>query len=280
MPLISPRDLAAHLHDPKWFVVDCRFDLSDPLAGRKAYAAGHIPGAIYADLERDLSSVVTPASGRHPLPEANAFAATLRRWGVGADMNVVAYDADTGAFAARLWWLLRWIGVPNAYVLNGGWRAWTQAGLPATPGEPAPRIATRMQARPDDTMWVDAATVERLVRHPDWRVLDARAPERYLGRVEPIDPVAGHIPGAINHPFGRNLAVSGEFLPPDELRAAYHQSQDGVSNEHTIVMCGSGVTACHLLLAMEVAGKPGAKLYAGSWSEWIKDPNRPIARDV
>lgn len=274
--LVSAATLGQHLTDSHWLVVDCRFDLTQPAAGEAAYGAGHIPGAIYAHLDRDLSSPITPTTGRHPLPDPERFAATLSRWGVGADTQVIAYDADNGMYASRLWWLLRWVGHRAVAVLDGGFKAWTAAGHPVSTEIPA-RQSTRFQARPDRDLWLDADQVQARVQQPDWRLLDARAPERFLGKVEPLDKVAGHVPGARNHPFSTNLTSDGRFGAPEELRRRYEQSQAGVADDRTIVMCGSGVTACHLLLALEVAGKPGARLYAGSWSEWIRNPQRGVA---
>ncbi len=274
--LVSVDALAAHLQDAHWLIVDCRFDLAQPAAGEAAYRAGHIPGAIYAHLDRDLSSPITERSGRHPLPDPERFAATLRAWGVTADTQVVAYDADNGMYAARLWWLLRWVGHRAVAVLDGGLKAWTAAGLPTNSEIPA-RTPSNFQARPDRDMWLDAEQVQERVQQGDWRLLDARTPERFAGKVEPLDTVAGHVPGARNHPFSTNLTSDARFSAPEELRRRYEQSQAGVADDHTIVMCGSGVTACHLLLAMEVAGKPGARLYAGSWSEWIRNPSRGVA---
>ncbi|HEY5757685.1 MAG TPA: sulfurtransferase [Steroidobacter sp.] len=274
--LVRAETLAQHLTDSRWLIVDCRFDLTQPAAGEAAYGAGHIPGAIYAHLDRDLSSPITPRTGRHPLPDPERFAATLSRWGVGADTQVIAYDADNGMYASRLWWLLRWVGHRAVAVLDGGLKAWAAAGQPISTEIPA-RSPTPFQARPDRDLWLDADQVQARVQQPDWRLLDARAPERFLGKVEPLDKVAGHVPGARNHPFSTNLTSDGRFGAPEELRRRYEQSQAGVADDRTIVMCGSGVTACHLLLAMEVAGKPGARLYAGSWSEWIRNPQHGVA---
>lgn len=291
--LVTVETLATHLSDAQWLIVDCRFDLTQPASGEAAYRAGHIPGAVYAHLDRDLSSPITPTTGRHPLPDPERFAATLSNWGVGPDTQVIAYDADNGMYASRLWWLLRWVGHRAVAVLDGGFKAWTAAGLPVSRGITAAvlpeshslpvstvipaRSPTNFQARPNRDLWLDADQVQARVQQPDWRLLDARAPERFAGKVEPLDKVAGHVPGARNHPFSTNLTSDGRFGAPEELRRRYEQSQAGVSDDHTIVMCGSGVTACHLLLAMEVAGKPGARLYAGSWSEWIRNPARGVA---
>jgi thiosulfate/3-mercaptopyruvate sulfurtransferase len=276
--LVPVATLAAHLDAPDWLVVDCRFDLAQPAAGETAYRAGHIPGAVYSHLDRDLSSPITPATGRHPLPDPERLAATLSAWGVASTTQVIAYDADNGMYASRLWWLLRWVGHRAVAVLDGGFKAWNAERLPTSTEIPA-RSPSKFTARPNRDLWLDAQQVQERLQQPDWRLLDARAPERFAGKVEPLDTRAGHVPGARNHPFATNLAADGRFGAPEELRRRYEQSQAGVSDDHTIVMCGSGVTACHLLLAMEHVGKPGARLYAGSWSEWIRDPRRPVATD-
>jgi thiosulfate/3-mercaptopyruvate sulfurtransferase len=268
--------LAAHLADPNWLIVDCRFDLANPAAGERAFETSHIPGAVYAHLDRDLAAPITPSTGRHPLPAPDTFAATLSRWGVTASTQLIAYDADNGMYASRLWWMLRWVGHEAAAVLDGGFKAWVGAGQ-STSTASTTRSASTFIARPNRSMWVDAAEVAQAATNPSWRVLDARAPERYRGSVEPLDRVAGHVPGALNHPFASSLTSDGRFAGANELRQRFDASQGGVDNEHTIAMCGSGVTACHLLLAMAVAGKHDAKLYSGSWSEWIRDPSRPIA---
>lgn len=275
--IIDVATLATHSEDPHWLPVDCRFDLADPSAGERAFAQGHIAGAVYAHLDRDLAAPITPATGRHPLPDPQTFAEVLGRWGVTPETQVIAYDGDNGMFASRLWWMLRWLGHPRVAVLDGGLRAWQAAGLPTTQ-QAATRTPSRFVPQPNDSMWVDAAFVDRVRTDRHWRILDARAPERFRGEVEPIDKVAGHVPGAKNHPFAKNMA-GGKLAAADALRQSYEQSQAGAADDHTIAMCGSGVTACHLLLALEVAGKRGAKLYPGSWSEWIRDPARAIAKN-
>jgi len=275
--LISATDLAAHVNDPHWLIVDCRFDLARPDAGETTFRMGHIPRAVYAHLDRDLSGPITPGTGRHPLPTPDKLASTLGGWGLTPGMQVVAYDADTGAYAARLWWLVRWAGHPAAAVLDGGFKSWVDAGLPVSTSVDT-RSATKVDVRADRDSWLSTDEVAERVARAEWRLLDARAPERFAGCVEPIDAVAGHIPGARNHPFATDLAPDGRFLDQNELRRRFDASQQGVQDDRTIVMCGSGVTACHLLLGMEVAGKTGAKLYAGSWSEWIRDPRRPVAK--
>jgi thiosulfate/3-mercaptopyruvate sulfurtransferase len=267
-------------------LIDCRFDLPRPDWGAAAYAAGHIPGAVYAHLDHDLSGPVTPQSGRHPLPSREAFAATLGRLGVDRSAQVVAYDQANGAYAARLWWLLRWMGHSQVAVLNGGFAAWQQAGLPVST-EPVSRVAN-FEWTPADAVKASAepavttAELNGMVSAGDLSnaraaLVDARGADRFAGQNETIDPVAGHIPGARNHPFTGNLDASGRFLSAAELREHWLRTLAGMPPANLIAMCGSGVTACHNLLALEVAGLPGGRLYAGSWSEWIRDPRRPIA---
>jgi len=275
-------------------LIDCRFDLTRPDWGAAAYAAGHIPGAVHAHLDHDLSGPVTPRSGRHPLPSRDAFAATLGRLGVDRSAQVVAYDQANGAHASRLWWLLRWMGHSRVAVLNGGFAAWQQAGLPVST-EPVSRLADFEKtpvgngvarpaegAAPAAEAAVTTAELNEMLSAGDLSsgrraLVDARGADRFAGQNETIDPVAGHIPGARNHPFTRNLDASGRFLAPPELREQWLRTLGGTPPANVIAMCGSGVTACHDLLALEVAGLPGARLYAGSWSEWIRDARRPIA---
>ena len=276
--LIDCHTLALHIHDPQWVVLDCRFALSDPDAGRRAYEAGHIDRARYAHLNDDLSSPVTPHSGRHPLPDPHRLAAKLGAWGIDNSKQVIAYDDSFGAMAARLWWLLRWLGHDAVALLDGGLPRWMREGRPVVKDIPVVTPATfTPQVR--DNLWVDANTVAKTVKQDDWLVMDARAEERFNGEVEMLDPVAGHVPGAINLPFEDNLHVSGRFSSAQELRELYEGLMESTPPDHVIQMCGSGVTACHNILAMEHAGLTGAKLYAGSWSEWIRDPSRPVARD-
>lgn len=275
--LVTTAELARHLDDPDWVVFDCRFILNDPEAGRRAYAAGHIPGARYAHLNDDLSGPVTANTGRHPLPDPGLLAGKLGRWGVDAATQVVAHDDSFGAMAARLWWLLRWLGHDAVAVLDGDLRAWLREKRPMTSAEPVVKPRA-FSARVRADAWLDSAAVERLVQTGDGVLLDARAEERFRGEVEPFDRVAGHVPGAISLPFEDNLQPSGRFLPPEELRDLYRHALGDISADRVAHMCGSGVTACHNLLAMEHAGLAGARLYVGSWSEWITDPRRPIAR--
>ena len=273
--LIQAEELASLLGDARLRIFDCRFDLARPAYGRTAYLDEHLPGALFADLNTDLARPVTATSGRHPLPSPAEFEARLRAWGVNADSRVVAYDDNNGAYAARLWWMLRWVGHDDVAVLDGGMRRWLQLGLPLTDDVPVPAPGNFL-ARPRPAMAVSADDVLAASTDPATRMLDARAPERYRGEVEPIDKVAGHIPGARNHPFGMSLDPQGRFLAPAVLRDALRTSLDGAGAERAIVYCGSGVTACHVLLALEHAGLGGARLYPGSWSQWSSDPARPV----
>jgi thiosulfate/3-mercaptopyruvate sulfurtransferase len=280
--LIDAATLRGLAGKPDTVVIDCRFDLNDPEAGRRAYLAGHIPGARYADLNRDLAAPVSANSGRHPLPTPQDFAATMRNLGIGNATQVIAYDDAGGAYAARAWWLLRWLGHRPVAILDGGLKAWTAAGGTLEAGAPEPLKAApaggAVLPRADSAAVIDTAEIPAFLSDDGNLLVDARAAERYAGSVEPIDPVAGHIAGAVNHPFSANLAPDGRFLPASELRRRWEARLAGRATAHVAVMCGSGVTACHNLLSLEVAGLHGAKLYAGSWSEWIKDRNRPIAR--
>jgi thiosulfate/3-mercaptopyruvate sulfurtransferase len=276
---VSAEQVADLLGDSRLLLFDCRYELARPDAGREAYLRGHLPGAVHADLHHDLAGPTTPNSGRHPLPDPQDFAALLRRWGVDDDSLLLAYDDASGMWASRFWWMAsKWLGHRHVAVMDGGMRRWLQLGLPTTT-DPAPlRPAGNFAARPDAGACVDADTTQAAALDPRRRVLDARAAERYRGEVEPFDPVAGHVPGAFNHPSSGVVAADGLFLPPTELASAFSQSLGSVSPADTITMCGSGVTACHLLLAMEHAGLSGARLYPGSWSEWSRDPARPVAR--
>jgi thiosulfate/3-mercaptopyruvate sulfurtransferase len=280
--LIDVTALQELLGKPGLAVVDCRFDLMNPGAGRQAYLKAHIPGARYADLNRDLSAPIGPHTGRHPLPSPDAFAARLGAMGIGNDSQVVAYDEANGSIAARLWWMLRWLGHGAVAVLDGGFKAWTAHGGALQSGEAGPEAAEskarQFTPRIDTDSVVSTAQLERALRGREAVLVDARAQERYAGTVEPIDSVAGHIPGAVNHPFTANLGADGRFLPAAELKRRWEERLPGSGLENLVAMCGSGVTACHNLLSLEVAGFVGGKLYAGSWSEWIRDPRRPIAR--
>ena len=280
--LVTPAELAAHLGDREWLAIDCRFELSRPEWGEQLFASGHIPGALYAHLDRDLAGPHTAASGRHPLPSVAALEKTFGRFGIDAAVQVVAYDQGPGGFAARLWWLLRWLGHERVAVLDGGFAAWQEAGLPVST-ERTVRAARSFRARPTredvvTTAALSAALACGGLARGEPLLVDARAADRFAGENESIDPVAGHIPGARSHPFARNLDARGRFLPAAELRRAWLETLRGHPADAVVAMCGSGVTACHNLLALEVAGLRGARLYAGSWSEWIRDPRRPVAR--
>jgi thiosulfate/3-mercaptopyruvate sulfurtransferase len=273
--LVDAALLAAHLDDPAWCVVDCRHDLFDHAMGRRDYEAGHIAGAFFGDIETALAGPKTGTNGRHPLPTREQVVELFRSWGMSNQTQLVAYDAQGGQFAVRLWWLARWLGHAAAAVLDGGWQAWLAAGGPTSRVEPTRARATFAPATPLAN-YVDTAFVERHLNDSNMLVLDARAVERYAGEQEPIDPVAGHIPGALNRFWQANLA-DGRFKSPGELRAEFDALLAGRDTAHVVHQCGSGVTSCHNLLAMEIAGLHGASLYAGSWSEWVADPKRPIA---
>jgi thiosulfate/3-mercaptopyruvate sulfurtransferase len=273
--LVSVAELQQHLFDADWCVVDCRHELSNVDAGRQQYKGGHIPGAVFADTEHDLSGRKTGSNGRHPLPERAALEALFSSWGVGSQSQIVAYDASGGPFAARLWWLARWLGHARVAVLDGGWQAW-MAATDWSSTEAPEREPGRFVARASLAPALDAAQVLALLGRSDQPLVDARAAERYEGRVEPLDPVAGHIPGALNRPWQDNLE-QGRFKSPDVLRRDFEQLLGGKPITQVTVLCGSGVTACHHLLAMEHAGLAGARLYPGSWSEWVADPSRPVA---
>lgn len=272
--LIDSNTLHRYLTDPAWVVVDCRFDLMQPEAGRAIYQLGHIPGARYADLNRDLSAPVTATSGRHPLPEPALFTQLLANWGVGKHSQVVVYDANNGLYASRLWWMLRWLGHESVALLDGGLAAWLASDLPVTTAISLPQPA-EFVARLQRDAAVSMAQVQSGIRDGSMIVVDARAVARYAGDIEPIDPVAGHIPTAVNYPFEANLDSQGLFLPVEQLKHRFAALAD--RSEQVVHMCGSGVTACHNLLAMELAGLGGSKLYAGSWSEWVRHADNPVA---
>lgn len=272
--LIDVDSLRDRLEDPDWVVVDCRFDLADPDAGRAAWQSAHLPGAVYAHLDHDLAGPVGPSTGRHPLPDPDAFAAWLGRHGVGEGVQVVVYDDGPGAMAARLWWLLRWVGHDAVAVLNGGLAAWRAVDGPLTDAAPIP-TPRRFRPRPGRMPTVDTASLASAPH--GWLLVDARAAPRYRGEREPVDPVAGHVPGAVNRPFTDNLDDDGRFRSAAALRADWEALLAGAGERPVACMCGSGATACHNLLALAYAGIDGAALYAGSWSEWIRDPERPVA---
>jgi thiosulfate/3-mercaptopyruvate sulfurtransferase len=280
--LIEPAELHVHAAQRDWALIDCRFDLAKPAWGEAAWAAGHLPGARYAHLDRDLSGEQTPSSGRHPLPAMNTLAATFGRWGIDAAVQVVAYDQTSGPYAARLWWLLRWLGHRQVAVLNGGFAAWERARLPVSRSR-AVRAARRFTPLPATDMLTTSAGVAAALEsgalgRAEVLLVDARSAERFAGKNETLDAVAGHIPGAHNHPFAANTDSQGRFLATGELRRAWERTLRGRPASAVVAMCGSGVTACQNLLALEAAGLSGARLYAGSWSEWIRDPARAVAR--
>lgn len=276
--LISAEALSAALGQDNLVVLDARFALADPGQGEREYAAAHIPGARYANLDRDLSDLTRTGHGRHPLPDAAALCATLSRWGIDADTQVVAYDARDGALvAARVWCLLRLLGHTRVAVLDGGLARWRELGLPLTAAPTPPAKPSAYRAGYDAARLIDAQALRGLRVDGPIRLIDARAPERFRGEVEPLDTAAGHVPGAINRPYAENLREDGRFRDAAELAAGFRSLIGERPAEHVAVMCGSGVTACHHLLAMQHAGLFGARLYADSWSGWISDPSRPIA---
>ncbi len=272
---IDVATLQRSIKDPQWIVVDCRFDLADAKAGRLAYVQAHIPGARFADMNKDLSAPVTSKTGRHPLPSPDILAARLGQWGIDRQYQVVAYDSGNGAFAARLWWLLRWLGHEGVAVLEGGWQAWTAAGLPQEQNIPV-MTARHFVPKVHAEQALTAEAIQQGLLQQSITLIDARSPARYAGETEPIDPVAGHIPGAINLPFEGNLDSLGRFLPAGQLRERFAAFTNARSASSVIHMCGSGITACHNILAMEIAGLRGSRLYPGSWSEWIRDPDRNV----
>lgn len=275
--LVSVDWLAARLDADDCCVFDCRFNLVDPAWGRKAWLEGHVPGAVFADLDRDVAAPISPTSGRHPLPEPSAFAEFLARSGWRPGRKVVAYDAQGGALAARLWWLMRYFGHPDAALLDGGWTAWVAAGLPVASGEERPDPEAPVSLAPDASMVLATEAVIRDMERGAIRLLDARDAERFAGRTEPIDPIAGHVPGAVNRPFSHNLDGNGRFRTAESLGTSLNASLQDDDPASVVHMCGSGVTACHNQFAMELAGLAGSRVYVGSWSEWIRDPARPVA---
>ncbi len=274
--LVETAVLEEHLSDPEWVVIDCRHDLLKPGAGRIAYARSHIRGARFMHLDEDLAGPRTGANGRHPLPEPGALAAKLGAAGIDAGKQVVAYDAQEAVNASRLWWLLRWLGHDAVAVLDGGWHKWMAEERPYSAEVPRP-AAARFGARPHDG-WVGVDYVLSHLRRPDMLVLDARSPARYRGEAEPIDPVAGRIPGSANRFYRENLAEQCCFKPAAQLRAEFEALLAGRPPRQVVHSCGSGVSTCHNMLAMEIAGLGGSFLYPGSWSEWCADPARPVER--
>ena len=275
--LVDAETLASHLTDPHVVIVDCRYDLADPNWGAREYAARHIPGAAFASIDDDLSGAKTGSNGRHPLPEPSSAARTLGRLGITHGVQVVAYDQDAGMYASRLWWLLRWLGHDAVAVLDGGFARWLAEDRPVRSGTETP-ASREFKGTPRAELMADAAEVRLALNNREWLIVDARAPERYRGDVEPVDKVAGRIPGAVNHFYRWNVTGDGSFRSTPELRERLHASIGDIPPDHVIAYCGSGVTACQILLVCEHVGLHGPRLYPGSWSEWLSDPTRPIER--
>ncbi|MBW7882295.1 MAG: sulfurtransferase [Caldilineaceae bacterium] len=275
--LISPAEVAAHLDDPDWVIVDCRFSLADTEKGRRDYLASHIPGALYAHLDEDLSSQVIPGqTGRHPLPAIGDFAQTVSSWGIDARVQVIAYDDASSVYAGRLWWMLRWLDHDAVAVLDGDWRHWQQAGYPTRSGTET-RARRTFTPRPRPERLATAAEIAARLDDNALLLIDVRAEDRYRGENETLDARGGHIPGARSAPYSLNLDADGRYLPADELRARYEALLGDRPAEEAIFYCGSGVSAAHDLIALEYAGLGAGRLYVGSWSEWITDPERPVA---
>lgn len=275
--LIATSELAARLQDPSLVVVDCRHDLARPGWGREQYAQAHVPGARFMHLDEDLASKPSGRNGRHPLPEPQAFARTLGRAGIANRTQVVAYDSQDGVMAARLWWMLRhWLGHEAVAVLDGGWDAWLAEGRPVS--AEVPEVKPAIYVAGEGANAVDAAYVLSRLDRPGMVLVDARGPDRFRGENETLDPVGGRIPGARNRFFRDNLRPDGRFKEPEKLREEFDAVFADARPAEAVHQCGSGVSACHNILAMEIAGLQGSRLYAGSWSEWCSDPTRPVAR--
>ncbi|MES0360356.1 MAG: sulfurtransferase [Anaerolineales bacterium] len=276
--LISAPDLIANISEPNWVIIDCRFSLADPDLGRQNYMEAHIPGAVYAHLDEDLCSPwIKGETGRHPLPSVEAFVEKIGDWGINSSSKVIAYDDAGGSMAAaRLWWLMRWMGHYSVAVLNGGWQSWLEAGEAVSSGleeRPSSMFVPRIKQR----LLIETSEILARLQDPDFRLLDSRDESRYRGEVEPIDPVAGHIPGALSSPHQSVLDTHGKFLAPEDLRQHFQVLLGDIPAKNTVFYCGSGVTAAQNVLALAYSGLGDARLYAGSWSEWITDPERPIA---
>jgi thiosulfate/3-mercaptopyruvate sulfurtransferase len=275
--LISTETLASRLDDPDWIVFDTRHDLGDTEKGRRAWAAGHVPGAFFMHMDDDLSGAKTGTNGRHPLPPVADFAARMSACGVAPGRQVVVYDDGGGSFAVRLWWMLRWLGHDRVALLDGGFAAWKREGRPLDTSPPAPRTGGFLP-RPAAGATVDRQYVAASLGDAQVPIIDARAAVRYTGEQETLDPVAGHIPGSLNRFWQHNLGYDGRFLPPAELHAEFLELLGDADPALVVHLCGSGVTACHNLFAMELAGLTGSRLYPGSWSEWCADPAAPVAK--
>lgn len=283
--LISPQDLQQHRPPSGWLIFDVRHNLMDHEAGRAAYLESHIPGALFLDNETQLAGDADGTNGRHPLPDRREFAALMRSQGLTSRTQVVIYDAANGLFAARLWWMLRWLGHESVAILDGGWQAWVESGGKTESGERSPHLT---EAQVIQSLSVPSKPLMPTVRandllsnlgSPSFTVVDARAPERYRGEVEPMDPIAGHIPDALNRPHTQNLNADGKFKTPEQLKADFEALLGETEPSDVVHQCGSGITACHNLFAMELAGLKGSVLYPGSWSEWVSDSQRPVAKE-
>jgi len=274
--LIDSSELSKHLNDDSWRIIDCRFDLSDPEAGRRDYEQAHIPGAVFVDLNLDLASPPTPSSGRHPLPDIGKLSATFGLFGIDSETNVVVYDASNGALAARAWWLLRWLGHDNVKLLDGGYLRWA-AEHPVSQDRVTVNTKAFLPRVRHELCITTAEIMEAVSTQESLNILDARDPARFNGIVEPIDAVAGHVPGARNFPFQGNLRTDGLWKSQVELQALWEQCLGRERDSPWVAMCGSGVTACHLAISALEAGYAEPRLYVGSWSEWIVDPDRPVA---
>ena len=274
--IISVDDLNQNINNKDWFIFDCRFLLKDPNGGLNKFNQGHIPNAQFADMDKDLASPMSKTSGRHPLPDPSQFIEKLRNWGVNNNSQIICYDDISGAFAARMWWLLNWVGHKNVAVLDGGLEKWTAQGLPLET-EVTQRSPGKFSGEPNKEMWVDVNFVKQQLEQRNIQLLDARSSERFTAIDQKTDPVPGHVPGAVNYPFAGNLNQQGVFLSANELSKRFATVFAEYQQDQIISMCGSGVTACHNLLSMNIAGFPTPRLYVGSWSEWIKDPDRGVA---
>jgi thiosulfate/3-mercaptopyruvate sulfurtransferase len=274
--LVSTDELARHLHDDNWLIFDCRFDLAQPEWGFSDYQASHIPGAVYVHLNEDLSGPITPTSGRHPLPDPQVFAVKRAQWGIRTGKQVVVYDRTGGSYADRLWWMVKATGHNEVALLDGGFTKWETEKRAIAAGIELPHnpISQLSASSFDPRMWASVEEVDLVKENPEYCLIDARTPERFNAENEPIDPIAGHIPGAVNRFHGLNIKPDGTFKSVDQLRREFSQLLGSVKPENVIVYCGSGVTSIHHLVAMEIAGMNGARLFPGSWSEWIRDLNR------
>ncbi len=274
--IISVEDLNKNLNTQDWLIFDCRFILKDPEGGLKKFNQGHIPSAQYADMDKDLASPMTSTSGRHPLPNPDEFINKLQSWGVNNTSQIICYDDMSGAFAARMWWLLKWLGHNDVAVLDGGIDKWTANNL-TLETDTQQKAAGSFSGQANNDMWVDVEFVQKELAENNITLLDARSAERFTAKDTKTDPVAGHVPGAKSYPFAENLSKQGVFLPLEELQKRFAPMLLSSEKKEVINMCGSGVTACHNLLAMSIAELPMSRLFVGSWSEWIKDKSRPVA---